>query len=124
MNAWLYLETPVFTAAIMAAFGWWIRVQHAANVERDRTLNTQSQALAVLVESIRPIREWQRGADERFRDQDRRIEKHDTRMGTLSETTSVLAATLENHLNWHERETRHRVPHLIPSIVTGTDNPV
>lgn len=109
MNVWLYAETPVFTAAILSAFAYWVKTQRAGNEKRDATLNTQSQALAVLVESIRPIREWQLRADQRFRDQDGKIDKHGSRLGTLSETTAVLAATLEQHQNWHETVTRHRV---------------
>lgn len=109
MNPWLYAETPILTAALLTAFGYWVRRQSAANDRRDAALNTQSQALAVLVESIRPMRDWQRRTDQRMRDQDGLIEKNVTRIATLSETTAVLAATLEQHQNWHETTTRHRV---------------
>lgn len=102
MNPVLYLETPVLTAALFAVVGFWFRVQYQSDKERDRAMAAQSRALAVVVEAIKPIREWQDKADTR-------LMAHDTRIATLSESTAVLAATLESHLNWHDAQTRHRV---------------
>lgn len=102
MNPWLYAETPVLSAFFLTCFAAWIRAQRKANDERDKAMAEQSKALAVLIESVRPLREWATRADTRFMHNEQRI-------GTLSETTAVLAASLDQHQNWHERQTRQRV---------------
>lgn len=68
----------------------------ADNQRRDDALGAQSQALALLVAAQKPMElTIQRLAD--------RQDKVDLRMGTLSETTAVLAKAIESHELYHER---------------------
>jgi hypothetical protein len=105
---YIIIEIPVMTGIVATAIGYYIR---RANIRRDamnqrrddvidshtEALTTQSLALNTLVGEVKPI-------SDRLLSVEGKLGRMEITETTLRETTAVLAATLEHHQLWHERQ--------------------
>lgn len=106
VGPYVLMEIPVMTALVAGVAAWLIKrlvsTRDTADARRDAemkdqsaSLAEQSRALAIMLNN-QPIL-------------NSRLDQLERTQSTLRETTASLAAILERHENWHERNDPRRV---------------